>query len=48
MTALVEFNERPDYCLITMDDTKANALSFSIMEQVNAALDSALQREFAS
>jgi enoyl-CoA hydratase len=43
MTTLVEFNEEPNYCLITMDDGKANALSFNMLEQVNTALDQVQQ-----
>ena len=41
MTAPVEFNEEPHYCLIQMDDGKANALSFDMLAQLNAALDRA-------
>ena len=43
MTTLVEFNEEPNYCLITMDDGKANALSFNMLEQMSTALDQVQQ-----
>ena len=43
MPTLVEFNEEANYCLIGMDDGKANALSFDMLAQVNAALDQAQQ-----
>jgi enoyl-CoA hydratase len=41
MTELVQFDEQSNYCLITMDDGKANALSFDLLAAVNAALDQA-------
>jgi enoyl-CoA hydratase len=41
MTELVQFEEQSNYCLITMDDGKANALSFDMLAAVNAALDRA-------
>ena len=41
MAALVELSMEPHYCLITMDDGKANALSFDMIEQINNALDQA-------
>jgi enoyl-CoA hydratase len=43
MTELVQFEEQSNYCLITMDDGKANALSFDMIAAVNAALDQAEQ-----
>jgi enoyl-CoA hydratase len=43
MPTLVEFNEEANYCLIGMDDGKANALSFDMLAQVNAALDQTQQ-----
>ena len=43
MTQLVQFNEQPNYCLITMDDGKVNALSFDLIAAVNDALDQAEQ-----
>lgn len=41
MTAVLEYQQEPDYCLITMDDGKANALSFDMLAQINTALDQA-------
>ena len=41
MTDLVSTVEESNYHLIRMDDGKANALSFDMIEQVNAALDRA-------
>ena len=43
MTALLEFKEEPNYCMITMDDGKANALSFAMLAQISEALDQAQQ-----
>jgi enoyl-CoA hydratase len=43
MTEMVQFNEQSSYCLITMDDGKANALSFDMIAAVNTALDQAEQ-----
>jgi enoyl-CoA hydratase len=43
MRTLTEFVEEADYCLIRMDDGKANALSFEMLGQLNAALDRAAQ-----
>jgi len=43
MSTLVEFREQANYCLITMDDGKANALSFDMLAQLNSALDQAEQ-----
>ena len=43
MTTLVETQEQTNYCLVTMDDGKANALSFDMLAQLNAALDAAEQ-----
>ena len=45
MTELVQYKEQPNYCLITMDDGKANALSFDMIAAVNAALDQAENAE---
>ena len=41
MSELVTTSEQTNYVLITMDDGKANALSFDMLQQVNAALDQA-------
>lgn len=41
MTVLVEVKHQDKYTLIQMDDGKANALGFEMLEQLNAALDSA-------
>lgn len=41
MTELASFSEEPNYCLIRMDDGKANALSFDMLAQINGALDQA-------
>ena len=43
MTALIEIEEQSKYWLIQMDDGKANALSFDMLAQINAALDKAEQ-----
>lgn len=43
MSTLVELKEEENYCLITMDDGKANALSFDMLAQLNGALDQAAQ-----
>jgi enoyl-CoA hydratase len=43
MSEVLEYKLEPDYCLITMDDGKANALSFDMLAQLNAALDQAEQ-----
>lgn len=43
MTKLVEIQEQTNHCLVTMDDGKANALSFDMLAQLNAALDAAEQ-----
>ena len=43
MTALLEFKEEPNYCMVTLDDGKANALSFAMLAQINEALDQAQQ-----
>ena len=42
-TELVQFEEQSSYCLLTMDDGKANALSFDMIASVNTALDQAEQ-----
>ncbi len=41
MSEYVHYTEESDYCIIAMDDGKANALSFDMLEQVNAAFDRA-------
>lgn len=41
MSELIEFQEETNYCFIRMDDGKANALSFEMLQQLNAALDQA-------
>lgn len=43
MTTMVELKEEEKYCLITLDDGKANALSFDMLAQVNSALDQAAE-----
>jgi len=43
MTELVQIKEESNYCLITMDDGKVNALSFDMIAAVNTALDQAEQ-----
>jgi enoyl-CoA hydratase len=45
MTDLVHFSEEPRYCLIQMDDGKANALGFDMLAQLDVALDRAEQAE---
>jgi enoyl-CoA hydratase len=41
VTPVVQFAEEDKYTLITLDDGKANAVSFALLEQLNAALDQA-------
>ncbi|WP_405226099.1 crotonase/enoyl-CoA hydratase family protein [Lentisalinibacter sediminis] len=41
MTALLEVTEHETHCLLTMDDGKANALSFDMLDSLNAGLDRA-------
>ena len=41
MTELVQFTEEQHYSLIAMDDGKANALSFEMLDAINATLDRA-------
>lgn len=41
MSNHVQYTEEADYCIITMDDGKANALSFEMLEQLNSAFDRA-------
>jgi enoyl-CoA hydratase len=41
MTVLVEVKKESNYCMIQMDDGKANALSFEMLAQLDAALDQA-------
>ena len=41
MTEVVKFVEEASYSLITLDDGKANAVSFQLLEQFHAALDRA-------
>lgn len=41
MTQVVQFVEEEKYSLITLDDGKVNAVSFDLLEQLNAALDQA-------
>jgi enoyl-CoA hydratase len=43
MNAMVETREEDKYFLITMDDGKANAVSFDLIAAVNTALDQAAQ-----
>ena len=43
MSELVQFEEQSNYCLITMDDGKVNAISFAMVSALNAALDQAGQ-----
>jgi enoyl-CoA hydratase/carnithine racemase len=43
MTQIVQFTEEEKYSLVQLDDGKANALSFDMLEQVNTALDQAEQ-----
>jgi len=43
MTTLVDFQDESNYCLLTMDDGKANALSFDMLAQINGALDRAAE-----
>lgn len=43
MSQLVIVTEEDLYTLVQMDDGKANALSFAMLEQLNAALDQAAQ-----
>jgi enoyl-CoA hydratase len=43
MSELVQFEEHSNYCLITMDDGKVNAISFAMVSALNAALDQAGQ-----
>jgi enoyl-CoA hydratase len=43
MSHLVEIREEEKYCLIRMDDGKANALSFDMLAGIDAALESAQQ-----
>ncbi len=41
MSSPVSFAEHEKYCLITLDDGKANAVSFALLDGFNAALDQA-------
>jgi enoyl-CoA hydratase/carnithine racemase len=41
VSQVVTFAEEEKYSLITLDDGKANAVSFALLEQLNAALDQA-------
>ena len=41
MDALVTVTEEAQYCLMELDDGKANALSFGMLQQIDAALDKA-------
>lgn len=43
MTNLARFREDDSHCLIQMDDGKANALSFDMLDQLEKALDQAEQ-----
>ncbi len=43
MTEIVQLKLEDDYSFITLDDGKANALSFEMIAQINAALDKAEQ-----
>ena len=43
MSELVSITEEENYCLVQMDDGKANALSFDMLAQLNDALDRAEQ-----
>ena len=40
---LVQYDEQEDFVQITLDDGKANALSFQMADELDAALDAALQ-----
>ncbi len=39
MSEIVQYTEHEKYCLVQMDDGKANAISFAMLEQLNEALD---------
>ena len=41
MSDIVQFTEESSYCLVQLDDGKANALSFEMLAQINGALDQA-------
>ena len=41
VTDVVTFAAEDKYSLVTLDDGKANAVSFTLLEQLNAALDKA-------
>lgn len=41
MSQIVTYTEEEKYSLIKMDDGKANAIGFALLEQLNAALDQA-------
>ncbi|MCX2972174.1 crotonase/enoyl-CoA hydratase family protein [Halieaceae bacterium IMCC8485] len=41
MSQIVQFAEEEKYSLITLDDGKANAVSFVMLDQLNSALDQA-------
>ena len=41
MSDLVTYSEEEHYCLLQMDDGKANAMGFAMMSELNAALDRA-------
>lgn len=41
MSSIVAFTEEDNYCLIQMDDGKANAIGFDMLEQLGKALDRA-------
>ncbi len=43
MSDLVTYSEEEHYCLLQMDDGKANALSFDMFEALNAGLDRAAE-----
>jgi enoyl-CoA hydratase len=43
MSDLVTYSEEEHYCLLQMDDGKANAMGFAMLSQLNAALDRAEQ-----
>lgn len=43
MSDIVQFTEEESYCLIQLDDGKANVVGFALLEQLNAALDKAVE-----
>jgi enoyl-CoA hydratase len=45
MSTLVQVSEHDTHTMVTMDDGKANALSFDMFDALNAALDTAAQAQ---